>query len=79
MARALVIPIYQLFYDSEKRPVVELPENADDGWGSCGRDPRTLGRFRKRLQRISKVDQKLLMFMAQRMSQRKCPRSKSRA
>jgi transcriptional regulator with XRE-family HTH domain len=78
MARAMEVPMYQLFYDGEKPPVAKLPKT-DDSWGSSGRDARTLGRFRRLLRRTSKADQKLLLFVAQKMSQRKHPRGKSRA
>jgi transcriptional regulator with XRE-family HTH domain len=71
MARALEIPMYQLFYDGEKTPAPELPKGEDDGWGSSGRDARMLSRFRRLLRRTSKADQKLLFFVAQKMSQRK--------
>ena len=70
-ARALEVPIFQLFYDGEKPPAPSLPQFNDGGWGSSGRDARTLGRFRRLLRRTSKADQKLLLFMAQKMSQRK--------
>ena len=77
-ARALDVPMYSLFYEGERPPAPELPKNSNDGWGSSGRDARMLGRFRTLLRRTSKADQKLLMFMAQKLSQRKRPRSKSR-
>jgi transcriptional regulator with XRE-family HTH domain len=79
MARAMGVPMYQLFYDGEKPPAPELPKIGDDGWGSPGRDARTLGRFRRVFRRTSKADLKLLLFVAQKMSQRKNPRGKSRA
>jgi transcriptional regulator with XRE-family HTH domain len=79
MARALEIPMYQLFYDGEKPPAPGIPKIGGEGWGSSGRDARTLGKFRRLIRRTSKADQKLLMFMPQKMSQRKRPRSKSRA
>jgi transcriptional regulator with XRE-family HTH domain len=79
-ARALEVPIYALFYEGEQPPVPELPKISEgDGWGSSGRDSRTLGRFRSLLRRTSKADQKLLMFVAQRMSQRNHARGKWRA
>jgi transcriptional regulator with XRE-family HTH domain len=71
MARALEVPMYQLFYDGDEPPAPELPKIGDEGWGSSGRDARTLGRFRRLLRRTSKADQKLLMFVAQKMSQKK--------
>src|ERR1700678_4054185 len=71
MARAMEVPMYQLFYDGEKPPAPEPPKISGDGWGSSGRDARTLGRFRRLLRRTSKADLKLLLFVAQKMSQRK--------
>jgi transcriptional regulator with XRE-family HTH domain len=78
-ARALEVPMYQLLYDGEKTPAPELPKSEDDGWGSSGRDARMLSRFRRLLRRTSKADQKLLLFVAQKMSQKRRPHGKSRA
>jgi len=69
IARAMEVPLYQLFYDGEEPPA-PVPK-VDDGWGGSGRDARTLGRFRRLLRRTSKADQELLMFMAQEMSRRR--------
>jgi transcriptional regulator with XRE-family HTH domain len=77
-ARALEVPMYALFYDGEEPPAPELPKVSGEGWGSSGRDARTLGRFRRLLRRTSKADQNLLMFMAQKMSQKKHPHGKAR-
>jgi transcriptional regulator with XRE-family HTH domain len=71
LARALEIPMYQLFYDGEKPPAPEIPKKDDDDWGSSGRDARTLGKFRRLLRRTNNADQKLLFFVALKMSQRK--------
>jgi transcriptional regulator with XRE-family HTH domain len=71
MARAMEVPMYQLFYDGEKPPASMSPRFNDGGWGSSGRDARMLGRFCRLLSRTNKADQKLLLFMAQKMSQRK--------
>jgi len=71
LARAMGVPLYQIFYDGEKPPAPNLSRTDDGGWGSSGRDARTLGRFRSLLGRTSKADQKLLLFMAQKMSQKK--------
>lgn len=70
-ARALEVPMYALFYEGEKPPPPEIPKNSDDGWGSSGREARTLGRFRRLFARTSKADLKLFFFVAQKMSQRK--------
>ena len=70
-ARALEAPMYQLFYDGDEPPAPELPKIGGDGWGSSGRDARTLGKFRRLLRRLNKPDQKLLLSVAQKMSQKK--------
>src|ERR1700680_1994978 len=71
MARALEIPMYQLFYDGEEPPKIpNLPKrkSADDiAWGSTGKDARWLYKFRRILSRTEESDRKLLMFMAQKM------------
>jgi transcriptional regulator with XRE-family HTH domain len=71
MARALEVPMYQLFCDGEKPPVSTLPKFNDGGWGSSGRDTRTLHRFRRLMSRADESDVKLLLFMARKMSQKK--------
>jgi transcriptional regulator with XRE-family HTH domain len=74
LARAMEIPLYQLFYDGEEPP--ELPnlpkrKTADDiAWGSHGKEARVLGRFRHLLSRIDEGDRRLLLYMAQKMANR---------
>ncbi len=59
LARAMEVPLYQLFYDGEEPP--ELPnlpkrKSADDiAWGSTGKEARYLGRFRRLLGRIEEA------------------------
>jgi transcriptional regulator with XRE-family HTH domain len=69
IARALEIPIYQFFYDGDKPPV-EKPK-IPKGWGSSGRDARTLERLRRLLRRLKARDLDLLMTVAQKMVQKK--------
>src|SRR6476660_8957337 len=49
LARALEVPLYQLFYDGEEPPVLpNLPKrkSGDDiAWGSAGKDARFLNQF----------------------------------
>ena len=72
LARAMEVPLYQLFYDGEESPV--LPnllkrKSADDvAWGSAGKDERVLDRFRSLLRRVDEPDRKLLLHMAQKMA-----------
>jgi transcriptional regulator with XRE-family HTH domain len=74
MARALEIPLYQLFYDGEEPP--ELPnlpkrKTADEvAWGSSGKEARFLTIFRRLLGGIDEGDRRLLLYMAQKMASR---------
>ena len=74
MARALEVPLYQLFYDGEEPP--ELPNlpkrrSADDiAWGSSGKEARLLNKFRRLMGRIEEPDRRLLLYMAQKMANR---------
>ncbi len=74
MARALEVPLYQLFYDGEKPP--ELPnlpkrKTSDEiAWGHSGKEARFLNRLRSLLARIDEGDRRLLLYMAQKMASR---------
>jgi transcriptional regulator with XRE-family HTH domain len=78
MARAMEVPIYQIFYDGEKPPAPQPAKISGDAWGSTGRNARMLSRFRRLMSRADKNDLKLLLFMAQKMSQRQKRGQKSR-
>lgn len=71
LARALQVPMYQIFYDGEAPPVEPLNLKEASGFGSSGADARTLSRFRRLLARTNPADQKLLIFMAQKMARQK--------
>ncbi|MGA8012465.1 MAG: hypothetical protein WB949_08575, partial [Candidatus Acidiferrales bacterium] len=72
LARAMEVPMYQLFYDGDKPatpPSLSKRTTADEvGWGSTGKDGRVLDRFRSLLRRIEEPDRKLLLHMAQKMA-----------
>ncbi|MGA7795122.1 MAG: helix-turn-helix transcriptional regulator [Candidatus Acidiferrales bacterium] len=74
-ARALEIPMYQLFYDGEEPP--KLPnllkrKSANDiVWGNSGKDQRTLVKFCRLFGRMEEGDIGLVLFMAQKMAKRK--------
>jgi transcriptional regulator with XRE-family HTH domain len=78
MARALEVPLYQLFHDGEEplKPSA-LPKRRtgeDSAWGHSGKDGRVLNQFRRLLSRTDTEDRKLLISMAQKMaSQTKRP------
>jgi transcriptional regulator with XRE-family HTH domain len=72
MARAMEVPLYQLFYDGEeppKPPILLRRKTGDDTlWGSSGKNARTLDRFRRLLKQAEESDRRLLLFMAQKMA-----------
>jgi hypothetical protein len=74
MARALEVPLYQLFYDGDEPPKwPNMPRRKSVGeapWGSRGRDARFLLNFRKLLGRMEEEDRRLLLYMAQKMAGR---------
>jgi len=73
MARALEVPMYQLFYDGEEPPKLpNLPKrkSSDDiAWGSSGKDARFLSKLRRLLGKAEEADRKLLLYLAQKMAQ----------
>lgn len=72
LARALEVPLYQLFYDGEEPPKLpNLPKrkSSDDiAWGSSGKDGRFLNKLRRLLAKTEEADRKLLLHMAQKMA-----------
>ncbi len=77
-ARALEVPIYQLFYDGDKPPdLPKLPKRkttADIAWGTAGKDARFLTKLRRLLARAAERDRKLLLAMAQKIAAHKVAR-----
>ena len=72
MARALEVPMYQLFYDGEEPPALpNLPKrkSSDEiGWGSAGKDARYLNKLRRLLAKTEEQNRKLILYMAQKMA-----------
>jgi transcriptional regulator with XRE-family HTH domain len=74
-ARALEVPMSQLFYDGEEPP--QLPnllkrKTTDDIlWGNSGKDARTLAKFCRLFGGLEEGDRGLVLFMAQKMAKRK--------
>ncbi len=72
MARALEIPMYQLFYDGEEPPKLpDLPKRKssdEDLWGGSGKDARFLNKLRRLLGKADANDRKLVMHMTQKMA-----------
>jgi transcriptional regulator with XRE-family HTH domain len=74
-ARALEVPMYQLFYDGEEPPKLRnLPErkSAEDiAWGSDTKEAHMLGQFCRLFSRLEEADLEMVLFMAQKMARRK--------
>jgi transcriptional regulator with XRE-family HTH domain len=74
-ARALEVPMYQLFYDGEAPPKLpDLPKrktSADIAWSGRGKDARLLAKFCQLFSHMDKGDLGMVLFMAQKMSKRK--------
>jgi transcriptional regulator with XRE-family HTH domain len=83
-ARALEVPLYQLFYDGEKPPqlgnLLKTKTSDDMAWGSSGKQAIYLHKLRKCLSKASDGDRKILLSLAQKMvSARKRSPQASRA
>jgi len=74
LARAFEVPLYQLFYEGEKPPVLPnlLKQKSSDEnvWGNSGKDARFLNKLRRLLSKTGEEDRKLLLHMAQKISHR---------
>jgi transcriptional regulator with XRE-family HTH domain len=74
-ARALEVPIYQLFYDGEEPPKLPQRPKRKAGsaipWGSTGKDARLLSKFCQLFSRMDKSNLNMLLFMAQKMARPK--------
>ena len=71
-ARALEVPLYQLFYEGDKPP--QLPnllkrKTSDDiVWGDSGKDATYLHKLRRCLSKSAERDRKILLSFAQKMT-----------
>lgn len=70
LARALEVPLYQLFYDGDEPPKLpNLPKRkSSDVWGNTGKDARFLNKLRRLLSKTEEGDRKLLLYMAQKLA-----------
>ena len=74
-ARALEVPMHQLFYDGEKPP--KLPglskrkTDADIAWGSKGKEARLVAKFCQLFSRIENGDLRLVLSVAKKMAKKK--------
>ena len=72
MARALEVPMYELFYDGDEPPKLpNLPKRKtgdDVAWGNSGKDGKLLAQFRRLLSKTGEKDRRTLLFMAQKLA-----------
>ncbi len=71
LARALEVPLYQLFYDGEEPPklstLLKRKSSDDIAWESRGKGATYLHKLRKCLKKTQEPDRKLIMAIAQKM------------
>jgi transcriptional regulator with XRE-family HTH domain len=74
MARALEVPLYQLFYDGDEPPklpnLLKRSSAEENAWGSRGKDARYLSKLRRLLAKADEEHRQLLLHMAQKMARR---------
>jgi len=77
LARALEVPLYQLFYEDDEPPklpnVLRKRSGETPTWGENGKDARTLARFRRLLGCAREKDRQLLLHMAKKMAKTNAP------
>ncbi len=77
LARALEVPMYQLFYEGDAPPEMPaLPEGASresDEWGKSGESAKFFQRLRQLLGRVSQADRKLILHMTFQLVRRNRP------
>jgi transcriptional regulator with XRE-family HTH domain len=82
LARALEVPLYQLFYDGEEPPALpNLPKRktSDDiVWGNSGKDACLLNHLHRQVGRMDKNARQLLLSMAQKMGRHGASQSNGR-
>jgi transcriptional regulator with XRE-family HTH domain len=72
LARALGVPLYQLFYEGKEPPelpnLVKRQNSGESEWGSSGRDARYLHKLRKCLSRTAERDRQILLSVTQKLA-----------
>jgi transcriptional regulator with XRE-family HTH domain len=75
LARALEVPMYQLFHAGEASSDVRRSRLEDhdhhDNWGITGRDRDYVSTLQKALSKMTPEDQKLLLHIVQKVAKRK--------
>ena len=70
-ARALEVPMYELFYDGDEPKQPKLPKGLNGNeWGAKGEEARLVAKFCKLFGRMDKEDLTMVMFLARKMAKR---------
>ena len=68
-ARALNVPLYQVFYEGKDLPAPQPVKAEKSGlWGSDGKNARYLNQLRRTLSRTQDRDRQLLLNMARKLA-----------
>lgn len=69
-ARALEVPLYQIFYAGKEIPSTPQPAKGTDSrlWGSKGPEARLLTQLRRTLSKTQESDRQLLLHMARKLA-----------
>src|SRR5438874_2989692 len=70
MARALEVPMYQLFYDGEAPPTVvaTIPVQNKSSFGRSSKERSYIKSMCRKLEHIGEKDRRMLLFIAQKMA-----------
>jgi len=72
IAKALEVPLYELFYDGKQPPealaILKRRSADDDAWGSTGRDAAYLRKIRRLLGRMDDNDRRLILQVVLKMT-----------
>jgi transcriptional regulator with XRE-family HTH domain len=74
IARALEIPLYQLFYEGDQPPRITSwqkdQDTSETSWAQSGEGASLFARLRQLLRHIGEQDRELLMFVALKMARK---------
>jgi len=72
LARALEVPLYQLFYDGEEPPklpfLLKHKSSDENAWGSSGKEARFLSKLRRLLSKSDQRSRKLILLLTQKLA-----------
>lgn len=75
MARALQLPLYQIFYDGNEQPVAPYqvaPRHIANGdWASFGKGLRLFAKIRHALSRMTENDRELILHMVEKLGHKR--------